>query len=133
MSRRQSISLCDTAAIVAAVAKRVPKRGYPMSLPLGFSDAKVVQLAVNQGIDSRLEACFMPERGDSYAAVRGGLDYTGRLGNWLVCKVSAESLPVLVRRLLELDPEGSGVDGSDADHATSLASSICSTIGIDLT
>lgn len=83
---------------------------YPMDLT--FYDASVVKEAVSQGIDAHLEACFMPHRGDSYVVT----------GNRLACKVSNESLPVLVRRLLE----------SPDDHAMSLASSICQTLGIEL-
>lgn len=133
MPKRITLSLCDTDAIVAAVAKRAPKGGYPMNLPLVSNDAKVVQLAVNQGIDAHLQACYVPDRGDRYEVTQPGSDIASRVrGACLDCKVSAESLPVLMRRLLELDPEGAGTDGSTADHATSLAQSICGTLGIEV-
>lgn len=89
---------------------------YPMELVK--TDAEVVKAAVNQGIDSHLEACFVPARGDSYTVTDGG-----RIrGRRLVCKVSQLSLPVLVRRLME----------SGNEHAELLASCICETIGIEL-
>lgn len=85
----------------------------PYSMSLVGHDAQAVQAAVNQGIDSHLEACFVPARGDSYKWI----------GSYrLQCSVSPESLPVLVRRLLE----------TGEDHAMSLASSICSTLEIEL-
>lgn len=101
-----------------------------MNLPLGIDDAKIVQAAVNQGIDSHLEACFVPARGDRYTVKRQPGIVGDARGSELDCLVSAKSLPVLVRRLLEMDPEGEGTDGSMADHAWSLASSICETLKI---
>jgi len=68
--------------------------------------------AVNQGIDAHLEACYIPSWGDRYVCVEGRLE----------CKVSKESLRVLVRRLLE--------EGDDEDM--SLASAICATLNIEL-
>jgi len=83
----------------AAIRKAVGKRGFDMKL-VG-EDAKAVSAAVNQGIDSRLEACLVPERGDIYKVE----------GRKLVCLVSAESMPVLLRRLLE-DGDESGIGSS---------------------
>jgi hypothetical protein len=83
---------------------------YPMELV--NNDALTCMNAVNQGIDARLQACYVPARGDNYTVH----------GNRLICKVSKESLPVLVRRLME----------SGNEHAESLASSICETLGIEL-
>lgn len=54
-------------------------------------DYGAVAKAVNQGIDARLQACMVPDRGDRNV----GGEF------WF----SAESLPVLVRRLLEADDE----------------------------
>lgn len=76
------------------------------------TDAQCVTNAVNQGIDSYLQACYLPARGDEYKQV----------GNRLMCKVSPESLPVLVRRMME----------SGDENAESLASSICETLDIEL-
>lgn len=74
---------------------------YYMSL-VGTA-AKAAERAVNENpIDSRLQACFCRERGDSY-------DFTCReiAGkpsiSALECHVSAESIPILVRRLIEMD------------------------------
>ncbi len=121
-----SFSLCDTDAIVHAVAKRAPKGGYPMNL-VG-SEAEWVKDAVNQGIDSRLEACNVPDRGDRYEVKRPGADITSRVrGTCLVCNVSAQSLPVLVRRLLE----DARPDSPSGDHPMLLASSICGTLDIE--
>ena len=84
----------------------------PYTMSLTYDDAKSVTDCVNQGIDAHLEACYIKERGDSYE----------QHGNRLECEVSRESLPVLVRRLLE----------SEDENAHDLANSICETIGIEL-
>ena len=72
---------------------------YIMSLT-GKDEILAVIEAVNQGIDSHLEACFCPDRGDRY---EGGTRKTGRLTlcRTLECCVSVESLPTLLRRLFE--------------------------------
>lgn len=75
-------------------------------------DHRLVIRAVNQGIDTHLEACYVPARGDRYVCGGGALE----------CHISIESLPVLVRRLLE--------EGDDAGML--LASAICSTLNIEL-
>jgi hypothetical protein len=114
-----SVSLCDIDTIIRAVAARAPKEGYKMSL-VGRDQSVVIE-AVNQGIDSHLEGCFLPDRGDSYQFVTPkGIE--GRIsGQRLECRVSPESLPVLVRRLLE----------SDKDEAMQLASAIADTLDIE--
>ena len=85
----------------------------PYSMSLVGDDIETVTDAVNQGIDAHLEACFIPDRGDSYDMVQG--DYVTRLE----CSVSAESLPVLIRRILESNNEYLAID-------------ICSTLDIEL-
>lgn len=108
-------SACWSPALDQALAQAC-KEPYTMSL-VG-PDAKACQTAVNQGIDSHLEACFIPDRGDSFKPQqRGNLPVVA-----LECRVSPQSLPVLVRRLLE----------SDDENANSLASGICETLGIEL-
>ena len=102
------------------IGEFAPRAGYTMSL-VGEDRQKVVT-AVNQGIDSRLEACFVPARVDCFrfrtpAGVRGKIS-----GARLECNVSPQSLPVLVRRLME----------SGDDAAWSLASGICQTLEIEL-
>ena len=74
------------AEIEKAVSKQCGKT-YHMSLV--SENAKAVEKAVNQGIDPHLEACFCPERGDSFKWEQGAR---------LECQVSAKSLPVLLRR-----------------------------------
>lgn len=67
----------------------------PFPMELTSHSALAVIAAVSQGIDSRLEACYIKERGDYY-------DTAASLGTpRLVCRVSPESLPVLIRRLAE--------------------------------
>ena len=85
-------------------------------------DRHRVIAAVNQGIDSYLEACFVPDRGDRYESKTPPGIHGIISGPRLECLVSAKSLPVLVRRLIE----------SEDDEAESLASSICSTLDIEL-
>jgi hypothetical protein len=90
---------------------------YNMSLT--GDDAKSVIEAVNQGIDSHLEACNGPE--DSYDHVERKTASGKVITTALSCNVSAKSLPVLLRRLFE--------DGDD--NAMSLASGILSSLDIE--
>jgi len=95
--------------------------GEPYTMSLTDRDAiQAVSEAVNQGIDSHLEACFCPERGDQY---EGGERKAGKLTicRTLDCCVSVESFPVLLRRLFE--------SGNEA--ASSLARDILTTLGFD--
>lgn len=96
---------------------------YPMSLTGKAID--VVTAAVNRGIDSYLEACFIPDRGDSFMPGKRETANTF-ICRTLECRVSPESMPVLLRRLFSLE-------GSDEfeEEARSLASSILTTLGID--
>jgi hypothetical protein len=88
---------------------------YPMILK--GKDAELVVNAVNQGIDSHLEACFI-----------AGQDTYEWVGDGLVCKVSAESLPVLLRRLLE---DSEKADAEDSDDGMLLVRDILSTLDIE--
>ena len=76
--------------------------------------------AVNQGIDSCLEACNCPELGDSFMS---GQRKVGKLVvcGTLECSISPESLPVLIRRLFE----------SGDEHGESLASSMLLCLGFN--
>ena len=102
------------------------------SMSLVGDDIEAVINAVNIGIDAHLTACNFPERGDSYQHGDRSITATSDTKYWKVgdtlqlaqtleCRVSAESLPVLLRRLDD--------DGSEA--AWSLRSDILSTLGID--
>ncbi len=95
---------------------------YKMSLTSKDEKAAVMR-AVNQGIDSHLEACYAPHLGDSY---KPGKRTAGNevLCTTLECKVSRRSLPTLIRRLSEQ------TYGED-DEAEGLADSILATLGID--
>jgi len=97
---------------------------YTMSLT-DTNEIKAVIAAVNQGIDSHLEACFCPGRGDSY---EGGKRTAGKLTlcRTLECCVSPESLPVLLRRLFELD-----TDEDVTEAAMSLGEAILVTLGFE--
>lgn len=84
-------------------AVRTAMNSEPFTMSLTDSDEiKAIIDAVNQGIDTRLEACFCFDRGDRYD---GGTRKVGKLVlcHTLECVVSVESLPVLLRRLCDLD------------------------------
>lgn len=111
---------------VSYEAVRAAMGGEPYTMSLtGTDDIRAVIEAVNQGIDAHLEACFCPDRGDSY---EGGSRKAGRLTlcRTLECCISVESLPTLLRRLFELDG-----DEETVDAAMSLAGDILLTLGFD--
>jgi len=106
------------------VRKAMGGESYTMSLT-DTTEIRAVVEAVNQGIDAHLEACYCPDRGDSY---EGGERKAGKLllCRSLDCVVSVESLPVLLRRLFELDTTDDVVDA-----AMSLGGDILLTLGFD--
>lgn len=106
---KTSFSAYFTPALGEAIRLACTK---PYVMELVGNDRLAVIKAIDEGIDSHLETCFLPARGDKFTQ-----DDAMRLR----CRVSAESLPVLVRRLLDGD-----------DDAISLASGICETLGIEL-
>jgi hypothetical protein len=117
--------MCDfensNGCIVAYEAVRSAMDGEPFTMSLTDQDEiRAIIAAVNQGIDAHLEACYCPERGDRY---EGGERRAGKLVlcRTLDCVVSPESLPVLLRRLFELEE----------DAADRLASDILTVLGID--
>jgi hypothetical protein len=87
---------------------RTAMKGKPYGMTLAGNDVGVVVGVVDVGIDAHLEACHVPDRGDSYRPA----------GGKLVCRVSPDSLPVLVRRLCE----------SDNDVANDLGTAILETL-----
>jgi hypothetical protein len=100
--------------------------GKPYPMTLNPEEAAWVIAAVNIGIDSHLEACNVPSRGDSY---RWGSRPFGTT-HWvrrLVCKVSPQSLPTLLRRLTELDVEWDDASGGPE----CLVDTILQTLGFD--
>lgn len=90
---------------------RQAMNGENYHMELAGNDICVVCDAVNQGIDSRLEAC----------SIRGKDTYDWAQYGKLVCDVSPDSLPVLLRRLAE----------SGKDEAVMLVSCILDTLGIE--
>jgi hypothetical protein len=102
------------------------------SMSLVGDDIQAVINAVNIGIDAHLTACNCPERGDSFEVGDRSITATSETKHWkkgdklqlaqtLECKVSAESLPVLLRRLEDCDDEA----------AWSIRDAILSTLGIE--
>lgn len=116
------MSLIHTdSATISYDAVREALDGEPYTMSVTGRDAiQAVIDVVNQGIDSHLEACYCPERGDHY---EGGERTAGKLAlcRTLECSVSIESFPVLLRRLFE----------SEDDAALSLARDILTTLGFD--
>jgi hypothetical protein len=86
-----------------AVRKAMSDDPFTMSLT-DREEIQAVVAAVNQGIDAHLEACYCPDRGDRYDS---GTRKAGKLVmcRTLECVISPESLPVLLRRLLDSDDE----------------------------
>ena len=107
-----------------AIRRAMGGEKYTMSLT-DRAEAQAVVEAVNQGIDAHLEACFCPDRGDSY---EGGKRKAGKLVlcRSLDCTVSPESLPVLLRRLFEPD-----TTDDVAEAGMTLAGDILMTLGFD--
>ena len=91
-----------------AVLAKAPPLYYA---DFNMHDTRCVMTAVNQGIDSYLEACNVPTRGDSYIWNNQKLN----------SRISRESMPILLRRLSE----------STSPRAVFLAIDILDTIGID--
>ena len=83
-------------------------------------------LSAVEGIDSHLEACFCPDRGDRFGH---GVRKAGKLTlcRSLDCVVSPESLPVLLRRLCESDLGG---DPDVQAEGNRLAGDILMVLGI---
>lgn len=107
---------------------RQAMNGEPFTMSLTDTDEiQAVIAAVNEGIDSRLEACFCPDRGDRY---EGGERKAGKLVlcRTLECVVSVESLPVLLRRLCESDL---GDDAEVQAEGNRLATDILMVLGIN--
>ena len=114
-------SIQTDSATISYDAVREALDGEPYKMSVTGRDAiGAVIEAVNQGIDSHLEACFCPERGDCYD---GGSRKAGKLTlcRTLECCVSVESFPVLLRRLFE----------SESEAGASLARDILTTLGFD--
>lgn len=126
-----------------AVIQACDGEHFPMSLVR--NEAQAVYLAVNIGIDSRLQICNCPERGDSFdieqRKIKAGPNMKHFvegddivLANTLSCSVSPESLCVLIRRLVDDGPycEDEACDGDCIGCAgPSLAEGILQVLGFD--
>ena len=102
--------------------------GEPFTMSLTDEDEiRAVIEAVNEGIDSYLEACYCPDRGDKF---EGGKRRAGKLliCRTLDCVVSIESLPVLLRRLCESELGG---DPEVQSEGNRLACDILLVLGIN--
>lgn len=123
MNTFQNGNLCE----ITYDAVRVAMKGEPFTMSVTNRDeVAAIVAAANQGIDSHLEACNCPERGDTYG------DGERKVGELVVCRsmdcvVSVESLPTLLRRLFELEHEDTDVE----DAGRSLADSILDVLGFD--
>ena len=102
------------------------------------NSAVVLAQAILVGIDSHLEACFVEERGDQCLSQQVAhiatlndekviAPYCCNHPNSLSVVFSAKSLPVILRRLCELEYGG---DTDLQDVARSLADDILETIGL---
>jgi hypothetical protein len=99
---------------ITYAAVRQAMKGETYTMRLRGRDYQAVVAAVNKGIDSRLQACYMPDRGDSMH----------RTGMHVKAVFSRDSLPVLVRRLFEA--------GHAGDYASlDLAEVILTVLGFD--
>ena len=118
----------------AQVQEAHPK---PYEMKLRGDDAAVLAQAIFVGIDSHLEACFVEERGDRCLSQQVAhiatlndekviAPYVAR-PNFLEVVISPKSLPVLLRRLCELEYGG---DTDRQDEARCLADDILETIGL---
>ena len=102
--------------------------GEPFTMSLTDTDEiKAIIAAVNEGIDSHLEACYCPDRGDRY---EGGKRRAGKLVlcQTLECVVSVESLPTLLRRLCESDLGG---DPDVQAEGNRLAADVLMVLGVN--
>jgi hypothetical protein len=109
----------------------------PFPMEQHGSSAIILAQAILVGIDSHLEACFVKERGDRCLSQQVAhiatlndekviAPYCCNYPNFLSVVVSAKSLPVLLRRLLEMDFGNTDLQ----DEARCLAEDILSTIGL---
>lgn len=113
---------------------REAMKGKSFEMELVGEEATIALTAINQGIDARLQACFIPSLGDRYEWRNHDIridDGNGgakecRLSTKLFLSLSPESLPVFLRRLAEdfYAEETDGEDGCEDDIATSLCGSI---------
>jgi len=106
--------------------------GEPFTMELVGEEADAVRRSLQVGIDAHLEICNSPERGDKYTEVIRPIVGIRALN----CVVSVESLPTLMRRLVEdfdkQHPNYNDYDGDDGDDdARCLVTDIMTVLGFD--
>lgn len=121
-----------------AIIQACGGENYTMSLT--GRDAEVVVKAVNIGIDSRLQGCYLPANGDSYLPGDRSIVAKGStrwkdgtklvLAHTIECNITPDSLCVLLRRLFD-DMKYTGEDDDDADVADTLAGDILTNLGFN--
>lgn len=115
---RLSFSFCWSDRLGAEILKRAGDDPYPIACWQFSEEFAALAAAVNVGIDSHLEAIRFDQGTDHRGAPR--------------FEIAPDSLPVLVRRLLD----GDGITGEDSEDlwewSHSLASGICETLGLEL-
>jgi hypothetical protein len=121
-----SIELGSGTVDYETIRQAMANEPFTMSLT-DEDEIKAVIAAVNEGIDTHLEACFCPDRGDRY---EGGDRKAGKLTlcRTLECTVSVESLPVLLRRLCESELGG---DPDVQAEGNRLAADILMVLGVN--
>lgn len=81
--------------ITRSMIENSMSKPYTMSFLEGSSEFNFFVQCMNMGIDSYLEACYVPDRGDSIRIMKTPV------GNRVYCVISKESMPTLLRRLTE--------------------------------
>jgi hypothetical protein len=108
-------------------AIRTAMKGEPFWMSLTGHARDVVIKVLRQGIDSALEACNCPDRGDRYEQVARRIPTGQIIAMALDCSVSVDSLPTLLRRLSEHDDSERPED--EQGEALSLVDGILQVLG----
>jgi len=96
---------------------RKAMNGEPFDITtMSIKEKKMIAKAINVGIDSRLQACFVPDRGDKISTENGRM----------AVEFSIESFPVFLRRLFEMV----GLNDTD-DTGTDLGSGCLEVLGFN--
>ena len=130
-------SFQDSNSVTITYSQVLEAHPEPYEMVMRGDSAAVLAQAILLGIDSHLEACFVKERGDQCLSQQvvhiATLNdekviapYADR-PHFLKLVFSAKSLPVLLRRLCEMEYGG---DTDLQDAARSLADDILESIGI---
>jgi len=121
------------------IIKACDGENFTMSITCD-DEARVATKMVNIGIDSRLQACYVPDRGDSFSNGERSITATEDTSRWKIgdklvlattldCELSPESLPVFLRRLCEDTEWIEGDEECDDVVGNTLASDILYSLG----